>query len=93
VEHVVSIEKSCIEVVDWKSARIVQRIRVDEGSGIRVLCARAGNIVVCVEGKGKGKSSVIVAMREVGREGVVPDDVGGSQEGLTKKIAFMGMNE
>jgi hypothetical protein len=68
VDYVVAISRGFVEVVDWKSAKFLQRLRLN-GEG-RVLCGRAGSIVVCVDGKGKGRGCEIGMLREEGMRSV-----------------------
>jgi len=52
VDYVVGIGRSGIEVVDWKTAMPLQKLEVGiPGCSIRVLCSRAGGLVVCVDRK------------------------------------------
>lgn len=62
IDYVVSIGRGCIEVADWKSATFIQRVLIEQGAYIRVLCNRTGGLVVCVDRKKQG--SVVFLLKE-----------------------------
>jgi hypothetical protein len=64
--YVVGVGVGGIEVVDWKSARVLQRVGVVDGT-CRVV-GKSGGLVCVVEGRGKSGGCVIVYFEE-GKEG------------------------
>ncbi|KAH6583017.1 hypothetical protein BASA61_008224 [Batrachochytrium salamandrivorans] len=62
LEHVVAAGLNTIEIVNWKSAELRQRLTVDSTSSLRILCSRHYGIIVVVERKKKG--SFFYWMRE-----------------------------
>lgn len=62
LQHVMSIGKTNIEIVEWKTAALRQRLSVDSTSSFKLLSSRHGYILVAVERKKKG--FMIYWMRE-----------------------------
>jgi hypothetical protein len=66
VDYVASISRSGIEIVDWKSARLIQKLKLADASArIRVLCSRPdGMIVVAVDARGGKGGTTVVGLTE-----------------------------
>jgi hypothetical protein len=62
VDHVIAVGKSSIEVADWKSAQIVQALKAEPGSIIKLAAHRQDGFVVIVERK--RKEFVVYHMKE-----------------------------
>jgi hypothetical protein len=62
LQHVMSCGRNNIEIVDWKSAILKQRLTVEEGSSFRFLCPKHGATLLVVDKKKKG--SMLYWMRE-----------------------------
>jgi serine/threonine protein kinase len=62
LQHVISVGKNNIEIVDWKSAVLKQRLTIDENSSFRFLCLKHGSTLLVVDKKRKG--SMLYWMRE-----------------------------
>jgi hypothetical protein len=53
-EHVVAVEKKFIEVVDWKSAKTLQVLAIDNHATLRHLTSKSNSFLVLAERKKKG---------------------------------------
>ncbi|KAL5040474.1 hypothetical protein RTP6_007477 [Batrachochytrium dendrobatidis] len=62
LEHVIAAGINTIEIVNWKSAELRQRLTVDSSCSLRVLCPRQCGMIVAVDRKKKG--SFFYWMRE-----------------------------
>ena len=62
LQHVISVGEHNIEIVDWKSAALRQRLTVDPSCSFRILCAHHGHTLLSVDKKKVG--SVLYWMRE-----------------------------